>query len=345
MIILGYPGYNTELRELGVLVNRTCREATGMEKGIKYMEDLFFKNLSDIFKTLQWNAEHNIKFYRMSSDIAPHCTNPNFLAEKDRQDFNKLVYSLEPYKKYLKKIGKFAKNNGIRVTFHPDLFTILNSQNNDIVIKSFRDLHFHAILLDYMELDNNSVVILHGGGVYGDKNAAIKNWVKNFNKLPDYIKKRVVIENDEYSYSTEDVLLISSMVKPYEIISPKTGKKIMSTLPVVFDVFHYYCYNIMLAKKRAELDAPSIALQPTMPELLPKIKKTWDTSERNIKMHISEQDPELSFGAHAAFVNVIPKELFDFANELEKEEKDLYLMIESKSKEQSLLFLQEKYFK
>jgi UV DNA damage repair endonuclease len=83
-------------------------------------------------------------------------------------------------------------------------------------------------------------------------------------------------------------------------------------------------------------------MQPSITELLPKIKETWGL--RSIKMHISEQDPELSLGAHAAFVNVIPKELFDFAAELEKEEKDLYLMIESKAKEQSLLFLRDKYF-
>ena len=327
-IILGYAGFNAELRLQHVLVNRTCREMTLAEKGLQYAEELFLKNLADIYKVMQWNDRHNIRFYRLSSDIAPHITNPTFLTETQKSDVTQLAYDLTKFTKQLQKIGRYIRENNIRLTFHPDLFAVLNSETDLIVLKTFRDLHFHATILDLMELDYNSVIVLHGGGVYGNKPAAMTRWIANFNRLPLYIKRRVVLENDETSYNIEDVLKMSSMVDPFPI-----DLSSLVPVPVVFDIFHYYCYNIMLAKSSLVTYT-----QPSVTDILPKVLKTWGT--RHMKMHISEQDPNLSTGAHADFVNIIPDELFDFVKQTEK---DLYLMIESKYKEESVLFLRKKY--
>lgn len=329
MLILGYAGYNLTLRQDHVMINRTCREATALDKGISYLEELFFKNLSDLLKTMQWNAEHDVKFYRISSDIAPHCTNPNLMNEKDKKDYTKLVYPLEKFGKHLKKIGKYAKDHNIRITFHPDIFNVLNSPDTNVVLKTYRDLHFHSTLLDLMGLDMNSVLVLHGGGVYGDKENSMKRWIENFNKLPSYIKQRIVLENDETGYNAEDVLKMAGSVD-YKI-------------PVVFDVFHYYCYNIWLLKRAAlEEEEKIIETQKSIEELLPLIKKTWDISNRDMKMHISEQSKEDTLkgyiGAHSDFIDVIPTEIIDFAKD-----KTIYLMCECKGKELCLLHLRKKY--
>lgn len=330
MIILGYAGYNMTLRQQSFLVNRTCREATAREKGIGYLEELFFKNLSDLLKTIQWNKENNIYFYRISSELAPHCTNPSLLPDTDKKDFTKLVYPLEKFKKYLKRIGNYAKKNKIRLTFHPDLFSVLNSPDENVVLKTKRDLHFHCKLLELMELDCNSIVILHGGGVYGNKIESMKRWVNNFNKLPDYIKHRVVLENDETNFSVEDVLKISNNVNEFEI--KHKGKKYLSKVPIVFDVFHYYCYNYYILKRG------TLEKQLSITNVLHLVKKTWDASNRLMKIHISEQDHELVVGAHSNYVNVIPQEILDFAKKT-----DLYVMIEAKAKELAVLHLRKKY--
>ena len=78
-------------------------------------------------------------------------------------------------------------------------------------------------MLDLMGLDHHSVMVIHGGGVYGDKEGTIKRWCENFYRLPKRVQKRLVIENCEKSYSVEDCLRISDMVN----------------IPVVFDTHHY----------------------------------------------------------------------------------------------------------
>lgn len=339
MLILGYAGYNLTLRKQNIIINRTCREATVKEKGIQYLEELFFKNLIDLFKTIQWTAKNKIKFYRIASDIAPHCTNPNLIDEKYRNDYTKLVYPLEQFEKYFKKIGNLAKKNNIRLTFHPDLFNVLNSKDENIIIKTFRDLHLHATILNLMGLNTNSVVILHGGGIYGDKKSSMKRWVINFNKLPLYIKERIVLENDETGFSVEDCLIMSKSVDSFLINPPdnktKLIEKVLSKIPIVFDIFHYYCYNQTIIKKESN------EIQKGIKDLLPIVKETWDQSHRIMKMHISEHLIGGSFRAHSDFVNIIPDELLNFVKE---DDKTIYLMIEAKFKELALIRLRKKYY-
>lgn len=326
MIILGYAGYNISLREQHILISRTCRLSTAIEKGIPYLEDLLLKNLNDLLKIMQWNAENGIKFYRISSGLAPHCTNHRLMLDKDKKDFSKLVYPLEKFKKYFKKIGDYAKKNGIRLTFHPDLFDVLNSPNENIVFNTIRDLHYHVKMLELMELDYNSIVILHGGGVYGEKQKSMDRWIYNFNRLPVYIKQRVVLENDETSFNIDDILYMANGVDEFEL-----GKtKIKTKVPVVFDIFHYYCYNLTIARKNTD------EIQKKMPEIFNLVKQTWPS--RNMKMHISEQLKDAVMGAHADYVNEIPKELLNFAKN-----NDVYLMVEAKTKELALLKLRKKY--
>jgi UV DNA damage endonuclease len=71
------------------------------------------------------------------------------------------------------------------------------------------------------------VVIVHGGGLYGDKCATEKRLIKNLKGLPPLVKKYLVIENDEKCYSAGDVLKISA----------EAG------IRAVIDYFHIQCYR------------------------------------------------------------------------------------------------------
>jgi UV DNA damage endonuclease len=114
------------------------------------------------------------------------------------------------------------------VSMHPDQFVILNSKSEDIVKNSIRELQFQCILLDSMKLPSSAKLQIHGGGVYGDKEKAKKDFSNNFKKLLDEsLKRRLVIENDDRSYSLQDCLDINS----------ETG------IPIVFDTFHHECLN------------------------------------------------------------------------------------------------------
>lgn len=320
MIILGYACINNYLsKKFNIITNRTCRLKTAEEKGIEYLELLSLSNLSDLLKIIQWNGENNILFYRITSNLFPHITNDKLLDKSHVNNFQKLVYPLEKFEKELKRIGDVAKEYKIRLTFHPDLFAVLNSPDSNVIIRTKRDLYMHAKIADLMGLDMNSILILHGGGVYDDKNMAIKRWINNFNELPTYIKQRIVIENDETNYNIEDCIYISESVN----------------IPIVFDVFHYYCYNEMI-KKRKLKNLNYVEFQRPIKDILPIVKKTW--GNRLMKCHISEQDPNSVFGAHSLLIKIIPKEMLEFGKK-----NDYYLMCECKGKEECVLHLRKKY--
>jgi UV DNA damage endonuclease len=313
-IRLGYAGINTALRAEHIFTSRTCRLATIYERGIEFAIDLARKNLDDLYQVLVWNELHGIRFFRMSSDMFPHITDGALIAKKS--DPKKLAYSLGLFEKQLKKVGKYARMHGHRLTFHPDQFVIL-SGSDTIRIRSVRDLWMHASVLDLMGLGDDSVMIIHGGGVYGDKPAAMSRWISAYDLLPVEIKRRLVIENDERSYGIGDILELSRRVAgvgEYKI-------------PIVFDYFHYKCFEALHPGE-----------QPRITEVMQSIVDSWHG--RPIKMHISEQRPDSHTGTHADYVRTIPKVLLDFPKLFGM---DLYLMVEAKQKEAAVEVLRKKY--
>jgi len=328
-IRLGYACLNTVLRKKGVFASRTARQDTIKQKGIKYAQELLLQNLENLLTILHWNEKHNIRLFRMSSEMAPHISNPRFIPKNKRTNPRNLAYSLTPMKNILKKIGNYAKTHRHRLTFHPGQFNVLGSPNKTTVINTVRELYFHAKIMDLMGLSHNSIIVIHGGGVYGDKKAAMKRWALNFNKLPINVKRRLVLENDETCYSIENVLDISKMCRTFP------GSGTIYKIPIVFDVFHYYCYNITIARHRRDGDQ-QILNQKTMQEVFPMIIKSW--GRRRIKMHHSEQGRG-PLGKHSYYVKGIPKLIQQFRR---KQNVKLDLMKEAKGKERAVLRLRKK---
>jgi len=330
-IRLGYACLNSYMRKKSIFSSRTARQDTITEKGIKYAEELFALNLKDTLEVLKWNERNGIRFFRLSSEMAPHAANPYFIPKSKRSDVTNLAYDFKQFKPLLKAIGDYAKLHGHRLTFHPGQYSLLSSSNPAIVTNSSRDFYMHAHILDLMGLDYNSVIITHGGGVYGDKPKAMKTWVKNFQQLPLTVKKRLVLENDETCYSIDDVLYISKSLNKF----PGCGS--VYKIPIVFDIFHYYCYNITIIRKRNE-GFTEILDQKPMPKLFPEIIKSW--GKRRIKMHLSEQRRGHMFGKHSYYIKDIPSLLLKFRS---KYNRKFDLMIEAKGKERAVMKLKKKY--
>lgn len=298
-IRLGYPGINITLRDK-YFTGRTCRVRTAHEKGKSYLESLARKNLQDLLVILQWNEDHGIKFYRISSGICPHITNPELC--NDPSNWRELSYSLKKFSKLLQKIGEFARKHKHRLTFHPDPFITLGTADEAIKLRNMRELYFHAKILDMMKLDGNSIICIHGGGVYNNKPETMKRWIKNYKNLPQNIKNHLALENDEFSYSLNDVLYLSD----------ETG------VPVIADLFHYDCYEETAVKK-------NVPKQDSLKILLPRVVKSWKS--RQIKIHIASQKPEAVRGAHD-FYTELPDivKTWDLTPQLD-------IMIEAKCKE------------
>src|SRR5690606_28369661 len=131
------------------------------------------------------------------------------------------------FKATFAKIGRYIKNNNLRISMHPDQFVVLNSPKPEIVTNSVNELKYQCALLDAMELDDTAKLQLHGGGVYGDNTAAMQRFIETYALLPENVTLRLVLENDDRLYSLQDCLYIHA----------QTG------IPILFDNFHHECLS------------------------------------------------------------------------------------------------------
>ena len=302
-IRLGLCCMNTTLKKLKppVYASRKIIVRIIDEKGIEELKKRVLANLEDLYKMLEWNEENGIKVFRLSSEMFPHKTNskvPDYTYD----------FALE----HLKRISLFAKQNNIRLTFHPGQYNVLGSPNLKAVKQTIADLNYHAEVLDILECDMNSVMVIHGGGVYGDKPGAKNRWIERYNQLSDNIKRRLVLENCEKSYSIKDCLEINE----------QTG------VPIVFDTHHHDCYLKL---------HPDEEFEP-VENYIKKILDTW-TNNRRPKFHVSEQGTG-KIGHHSDYIEIIPDYLLNIPDKFGIK---IYIMIEAKIKELSIQKLYEKY--
>ncbi|ETW77497.1 hypothetical protein HETIRDRAFT_37134 [Heterobasidion irregulare TC 32-1] len=316
---LGYACLNTILRETKpepTFCSRTCRLATIAKNGLDFAKDLGIQNVRDLSKLIQWNEANNIRFMRISSELFPFASH------------SKYGYSLDYAATELKAAGDLANSLGHRMTLHPGQFTQLGSPREDVVEASVRELHYHCSILRHMGMGKDSVIIIHMGGMYGDKPSALARFKENYtSKLSDEIKARLVLENDEMCYNVDDLLPVCEELD----------------IPIVFDYHHDWIY-------------PSS--QPAS-VLLPRINAIWHRKGIKPKQHLSSPRPGavtiMERRAHARRCKELPDELqlegagwrwvpttgSDGAEQAQREWFDL--MIEAKDKEQAVFQLYRTY--
>jgi UV DNA damage endonuclease len=230
-----------------------------------FNEEKFYQcvrdNLSDLRKILEWNVQKHIYMFRISSDIIPFGSHS--------------VNTLEWWKvfeKELLEIGELINSNGMRVSMHPGQYTVINSPNQDVVQRSSKDLEYHARFLDGLGVDYSNKLVLHVGGVYGDKPEALKRFVESYEHLPEAVKHRLVIENDDKNYTVKDVLEACDKL----------------SIPAIYDNLHD---SLNPCGMKAE-------------EIFERVRETWQAVDGVPKFHYSEQDEIKRGGAHSKTINI-----------------------------------------
>ena len=281
---IGYPCIN---RSIGCSSNKKFRLANFTEE--KFNETVR-NNLSCLDKIVDYNVENNMLFLRISSETIPFASH-----EVCTLDWKKI------FKNELKNIGIKLKDNKFRVSMHPGQFTLLNSPNEKIVEKSLAELEYHADFLNAMGLDNAAKIQIHVGGVYGDKNSAIKRFINTFEIASNKIKSRLAIENDDYHYSVKDCLRINKE----------------TNIPIILDNLHLECLN----------DGESLI------EAYNMIKGTWSKEDGIPMLDYSSQQKDARIGKHTEHLD--SNHFKEFIDIMQNQEFDL--MFEIKDKERSVL--------
>lgn len=303
-IQLGLCCLNTELRaqKPPVFCSRKMIVRTVAEQGVDVLKGKILQNLRDVLTMIKWNEMHRIRVFRLSSELFPHKTNS--LVEDYDYDFAKPLLS---------QIGSLARKLGHRLTFHPGQFCVVGTPNRDMFEQTSKELEYHATILDLMGMGPDSVMVVHAGGLYGDKEETKKRWCRQFAELPECVRRRLVLENCEHAFHVQDCLDVSDVIG----------------IPVVFDTHHHTCYMQL---------HPDEVLEEG-DDYMKSVLETWAKRGIKPKFHVSEQGSG-RVGHHSDYIDTIPKYLLDIPL---KYGVHIDIMIEAKMKEKAIQRLYEKY--
>ena len=302
MIQLGLCCINTVLRKKGVFCSRTTpRSHFTVEK----VKALALKNIADITTMIEWNFEHGVRCLRLSSDIFPHYT-----------DSETEPYTLDFAVDALREAGETARRCQHRIVMHPGQFNQVGAKDPAVFEKTCRELEMHAWILDTMGVGVDGVLCVHGGGVYGDRDATIERWIRQFAELPECVRRRLAIENCERCYSVEDCLTIADACD----------------IPLIFDTHHFECF------RKIYPDHP--VSKTSAREWIPLVLETWRRRGIRPLFHISEQRPGARIGAHSDFIETLPSYLAEIPD---RYGTGLDIEVEAKMKEQAIFRLYERY--
>lgn len=304
MQVLGYAcinmGMSEQPKKKRVTTNRSMIKRTFQQKGLPYASELALQNCKDLIKILKWNHQNDIHFFRMSSEIFPWASEYQL---SDLPDYKEICKALE-------EAGSFARSVGQRLTCHPGPFNKLTSPKEHVIKNTIRDLEIHGELMDLLGMPRTpwAKLNIHVGATYGDKPFAISNFCRNFEKLPESVKTRLTVENDdrESLYSTAELV---------DEIHSRIG------IPVVHDFHHHLFTNRGMSQKEA----------------LGLACKTW--GDVTPVVHYSESraqehnNPKIKPQAHSDMI----------FNYIDTFGYDVHIMIEAKHKELALLEYRNMY--
>lgn len=245
-------------------------------------------NLAALEKMIDYNQKNNIQLFRISSDLIPFGSSP----------VNALPW-WDIHADAFHRIGAKIQKSGMRVSFHPGQYTVLNSPDEDVVARAILDLAYHNKMLECLRVDNKHKIILHVGGIYGDKKAALERFETNFARLPEAVQKRLIIENDDRLYNIEDVLGLAFRIQ----------------IPAVYDNLHH------------AINPPPSGGDDRY--WIAAAKKTWKASDGNQKIHYSQQAPGKRPGAHTDTIQL--DTFLTFHETLEDKQIDIMLEVKDKN--------------
>lgn len=226
---------------------------------------LYQDNLQRLDFALTFCVRNSIALYRMSSGLFPM---------SDWEDGVGATV-LETRSSDLAKIGQKAKRLGIRMVLHPDQYVVLSSDSQEVVEKSIKILDRHARTMDLLGLPRSSWSLMN---IHGGKSQRSDQLVRVISELPEHIKSRLTLENDENAYSSAEILDVCH----------RTG------VPLVFDAHHQVCHENL-----ETYDDPSVA------SMFYAARETWDNPDWQL-VHISNGEESFRDRKHSDLITAMP---------------------------------------
>jgi UV DNA damage repair endonuclease len=179
--------------------------------------DLMCQNITATHKLVSrvGSLDDTLRMVRLSSDILPVYTEPSwryFWRKTDVQSY---------LEKSFADLGETAKRTGVRLSFHPGQFTVLASDNEDIVRRSVEEFEYHVDMarwMGYGKSFQDFKINVHISGRAGPE--GIKRVLP---KLSPEARNCLTIENEENAWGLESTL------------------ELAEHCALVLDIHHHWC--------------------------------------------------------------------------------------------------------
>ena len=297
---MGYACINMQLsnQKPRIYTGRSMIKRTFLSKGINYASELGLQNCKDLFEIIKWNKENGFNFFRITSNLFPWSSEYKLEDMPDHWEICGI----------LGEIGKYVDEHKMRLTSHPGPFNVLTSPHEHVVENCVNDLSIHGEVFDMMGLSRTpyNKINIHIGGVYGDKKSAMERFCTNFHRLPNSVKSRLTVENDDKAsmYNVQDL---------YDGVFKVIG------IPIVFD-YHHHKFN---TGDLSEQQALELALS-TWGNIVPVVHYSESRQKEQLDESIRPQ-------AHSDY---IVDYIDTYGNEVD-------IMVEAKAKELAVLKYKE----
>jgi UV DNA damage endonuclease len=185
-------------------------------QALQKLAEICLENAQALEQAIRFCRDHRIGAFRINSQILPAFTHPDAgYRVSDLPDADKIAAQFQ-------RCAHAAQNLEVRLSFHPDQFVLLSSPHERVTRSAIDELEYQAEVAEWVSAD---VINIHGGGVYGNKPAALERFQRNLQRLSDRVRSRLTVENDDRSYSPGDLLPLCRS----------------EALPLVYDVHHHRC--------------------------------------------------------------------------------------------------------
>jgi UV DNA damage endonuclease len=229
----------------------------------KILDEIYRDNIQTLDGALAYCQREGIRLYRMPSSIFP------FFDE----DIGREV--MQPLAAALARTGARATQQGVRLVMHPDQFVVLSSDSPEVVANSIKILQMHADIMELLQQPRSPWALLE---IHGGKSNRSDELVARIADLPDPIRLRLCLENDEYSYSAAEI---------HDVC-------VRSGVPMIFDAHHHIVHE-----KLSSYDDPSVA------EMLARARDTWAEPAHQV-VHISNGREDFNDRQHADLIATMP---------------------------------------
>ena len=182
--------------------------------------DLMVHNIAAFYKLVTYvgSLPEQQRMVRLSSDVLPVYTEPTwsyFWKSNDVRQYAEREFA---------KVGELARAHNVRLSMHPGQFTVLASDNPDIVERSIEEFEYHVDCIRWMGYGKSFQDFkcnVHISGRQGP--AGIKHVVEQ--RLSPEARNTITIENDENSWGIDASL------------------ELQDTCALVLDIHHHWVHS------------------------------------------------------------------------------------------------------